>query len=427
MNSSDLGQEYKTMSLSLDRIKRFLSCNNIEYKRLKYIHIAGTNGKGSTAKMLATIFKDCGYKTGLYTSPHLIKINERIQINSECISDRDFNAIEKKYDKSFRKYKLTYFEKVTAIAFIYFVKKKADIVVLETGLGGRYDATNIITPLVSVITSVGLDHTEVLGKTLSKIAFEKAGIIKKQVHVVCGNIPRAALIQITEVAKDKKAQVFVFGKDFNSELIKYDWKTNSQRIVYSGQCVKREFFKVGLLGESQIYNTAVVIKVCELLKGFLNKIRFSVVKKSLRNIKFPARFDIRKIKIKNKKGSLIIDGGHNVQAVENFLRLYKQSPFYKKSNKLCFAIMQEKDYKKVVKILSGEFTNISLIKLDNSRAVDVSILKKEFLKHSFKKIDVLNDVSEIFENIKNNKTIIVLGSFFLAGRILQFIKGIKNE
>ncbi len=432
MISDDLGQEYKTMSLSLDRIKNFLSARNIEYKKLKYIHIAGTNGKGSTAKMLSEILKDCGYKTGLYTSPHLIKINERIQINSKHISDKDLNFIKKKYGKDFEKYKLTYFEEITAIAFIYFVKKKADIVVLETGLGGRYDATNIITPLVSVITSIGLDHTEVLGNTLKKIAFEKAGIIKENVPSVCGKIPQEAMKEIVRVAKDNNSQVFAFGKDFYAELIRYEQKKNFQCITYNVQCImynkrqeqqKKGRFELSLLGNAQIYNAAVVLKTCELLKNKLKKIDFNTIKKTLKNIKWPARFDTRKVKIKNKKCSLIIDGGHNEQAVENFLDLYKKSPFYKKENKLCFAIMREKNYKKVIEKVSEEFKYINLIKLDNSRAVNPKVLKKEFSKYiNGKNINIYDNISEMFENVKNNETIIILGSFFLAGKVIKFVE-----
>lgn len=424
MISSDLGQEYKTMSLGLDRIKNFLSDQNIEYDRLKYIHIAGTNGKGSTAKMLSTILENCGYKTGLYTSPHLVKINERIQINSEYISDKELKSIEKKYDKDFKKYRLTYFERITAIAFIYFVKKKTDVVILETGLGGRYDATNVVTPLVSVITSIGLDHTEILGKTLQKIAFEKAGIIKKSVPVVCGNIPASALKEIYKVARKNSSDVFVFGRDFDAKLIGYSKLFNCSTVQLFN--LQTDFLKISLLGQSQVVNSAVVLKVCELLKEKLNKISFNIVKKSLKNIKWPARFDIKKIKIKNRKYSFIIDGGHNVQAVENFLELYKRSPFYKNKNKLCFAIMQEKNYKKVIKMIACEFKNISLVKLDNSRVVDTKVLKKEFSKYiDNKNIHICDDISKVFDDVKNGETVVCLGSFFLAGQFIKYIEETK--
>ena len=174
MISVESGKEYKTMVLGLDRIKKFLFDIGIEYNRIKYIHIAGTNGKGSTAKTISEILISSRYKTGLYTSPHLIKINERIQINSLPITDKQLKSLDKKYSGISKKYKLTYFEYITALAFIYFVRNKVDVAVLETGLGGRLDATNIVTPLVSVITSIDFDHTEILGNTLKKIAFEKA-------------------------------------------------------------------------------------------------------------------------------------------------------------------------------------------------------------------------------------------------------------
>ena len=422
MISFEAGQEYKTMSLGLDRIKTFLSDLKIKYEKLNYVHIAGTNGKGSTAKILADVLTKSGYKTGLYTSPHLVKINERIQINSLCISDKDLALLDKKYNAVSKKYKLTYFEYITAIAFIYFVKNKPDIVVMETGLGGRFDATNIITPLVSIITSVGLDHTEVLGKTLNEIAFEKSGIIKRDIPVICGNIDKKALKEIYKTSKINNSKLFCFGKEFSAKSLKYDWKNFTQKIEYNG--IKENLkFDLSLLGQSQVYNCAVVLCTCELLKNKFNKINFKFINKELKNVKWQARFDIKKLMLNGKKCSFVIDGAHNMQAIDNFSDLYKTSPFYNKKNKLCFAVMQEKNYKRVIKKLSDTFKTVNLIKLDNSRAVDTEVLKKEFLKYiDEKKIFVYDDISKMFDCVKNNDIFVCLGSFFLAGNILKYIE-----
>ncbi|MBO7611241.1 MAG: bifunctional folylpolyglutamate synthase/dihydrofolate synthase [Elusimicrobia bacterium] len=425
MISVESGKEYKTMVLGLDRIKKFLSDIGVEYDKIKYVHIAGTNGKGSTAKTISEILIGSGYKTGLYTSPHLIKINERIQINSLPITDRQLKSLDKKYSNISKKYKLTYFEYITALAFIYFVKNKVDIAVLETGLGGRLDATNIVTPLVSVITSIDFDHTEVLGNTLKKIAFEKAGIIKKDIPVVCGNIKRDALCEIKKVAKTKNAKVFLYNKDFKAEHKSYNWKKLTQEIKYYG-LNKNLAVKFSLLGDSQVYNSAMALVVCEILKKDLTKIKFSIIKKVCKNIKWPARFDCRKYKTDSKKCSFIIDGAHNIQAIENFISLYKKSPFCKNKTKLLFAVMQEKDVKAVIKTVSKVFNNVSLLKVENSRAVDTNDLKKEFSKYiDNKNIYTYDTVKNFFKNIKNNDVYICLGSFYLAGTILNFIRGNK--
>jgi len=422
MISVEAGKEYKTMLLGLDRITKFLFDLNIDYNKLKYIHIAGTNGKGSTAKTISEILISSGYKTGLYTSPHLIKINERIQINSLPITDRQLTSLDKKYADISKKYKLTYFEYITALAFIYFVKSKVDIVVLETGLGGRFDATNIVTPLVSVITSIDFDHTEILGSTIKKIAFEKAGIIKDTVPVVCGNIKSHAVTEIKKVAKKKKATIYILNKDFSAKNISYNWKQFTQKIKYCG-LNKNLTTDFGLLGNSQIYNLATVLCVCEILSKLSLKINFKAIKSVCKNIKWAARFDIRKVKINNKKCSFIIDGAHNIQAIENFLSLYKKSPFYKKETKLLFAVMQEKDFKNVIKKVAKNFSNVSLLKINNSRAADINILKKEFSKYIDKKnICTYDTEKEFFGNIKNNDVCICLGSFYLAGTILKFIE-----
>jgi len=422
MISVESGKEYKTMLLGLDRIKNFLSNINIDYNKLKYIHIAGTNGKGSTAKTISEILISSGYKTGLYTSPHLIKINERIQINSLPITDRQLNNLDKKYADISKKYKLTYFEYITALAFIYFVKNKVDIVVLETGLGGRFDATNIVTPLVSVITSIDFDHTEILGNTIKKIAFEKAGIIKENVPVVCGNIQKAAVTEIKKVAKEKKSKIYIFNEDFKAKHISYNWKKFTQKINYCG-LNKKLALTFRLLGNSQVYNLAIVLCVCEILKKNLNKIKVNIVKSTCEKIKWIARFDYRKVRINSKKCSFIIDGAHNIQAIENFLSLYKESPFYKKETKLLFAIMQEKDFKTVIKKVAKNFSNVYLLKVDNSRAININVLKKEFSKYiNSKNIYTYDNEKLFFNNIKNNDVYMCIGSFYLAGTILNFIE-----
>ncbi|MFA7675445.1 MAG: folylpolyglutamate synthase/dihydrofolate synthase family protein [Endomicrobiia bacterium] len=414
--------EYKSMIPGLERIKKFLSQSDIKYNDIPYVHIAGTNGKGSTAKILSEILMFSGYKTGLYISPHLVKINERIQINSLPISDLELKKLYDKYLSLIKKHKLTFFEYITALALIYFKNKKVDIVVLETGLGGRFDATNVITPLVSIITSIDLDHSEILGKKLSQIAFEKAGIIKKDIPLVCGNIKKTALKEIKKAAEKQNSKVYLLDKDFKTTHLSYNWKKYTQKIEYKGLNSDIKF-DLSLLGKSQVCNVGVVLCACELLKNKKFEINFNSLIHILNNIKWQARFDIRKLKIDNKNITIVLDGAHNSQAIDNFLELYKESPFSNKRNKIVFAIMQEKEYKKIVKNISAIASSINLVNIDNSRAVKIEELQKEFLKYiDSKNISLYSDIKECFKNVKNNEILFCVGSFYLAGKIIKFIE-----
>lgn len=417
--------EYKQINLGLDRIKSVLYQASIEYNKIKYIHIAGTNGKGTTAKLLSDIFISSGYKTGLYISPHLIKINERIKINSKDISDNTLKEIKRKYYYLFKKHNLTYFEQITAIAFIYFCEQKVDICILETGLGGRFDATNIINPLVSIITTVALDHTEILGNTISKIAFEKAGIIKQNVPVVCGNMPNAALKQILTVAKNKSSKTYIFNKDFYAKNLNYDWGKYTQTVFYKGIRLSSNFV-YSLLGQSQIYNFAVVLCVFEILKEKFKNLKLNKIKKIFETVKFEARFDIRDFSCNGKKIKLIIDGAHNIQAINNFLQLYKQSPLKNKKQNVIFAVMEEKNYKNIIKKIASIANKVYLVNIDNERAVKQDILFEYFAKYIRKENIIKGSIKNCFKKLKNNETVLCIGSFFLAGNIIKFIEDNKN-
>ena len=418
--------EYKQINLGLERIKNFLCQANIKYNKIKYIHIAGTNGKGTTAKLLSDIFISSGYKTGLYTSPHLIKINERIKINSKDISDNSLKRIEKKYSYLFKKNKLTYFEQITAVAFIYFCEQKVDICILETGLGGRFDATNIINPLVSIITTVALDHTEILGNTIPEIAFEKAGIIKQNVPVIFGNMPNAALKQILKVAKNKSSKTYIFNKDFYAANLKYNWEDCTQVVAYNGIKINSKFV-FSLLGQSQVYNLATVLCVFETLRKKFKKLKLSNIKKVFKTAKFEARFDIRKFNFNGKEINLIIDGAHNIQAINNFLQLYKQSPLKNKKQNIIFAVMEEKNYQNIIEKIAHITNKVYLVNVDNKRAVKTDILFKYFAKYISKKNIIKCSIKNCFKKLNNRETVLCLGSFFLAGNILKFIKENKNE
>ena len=246
---------------------------------------------------------------------------------------------------------------------------------------------------------------------LGKCYLEGKGIEKNE---------NTALKWLKKAAEQNKAQIYIFNKHFKAKNVSYNWKNFTQKISYCG-ITKDLVLNFGLLGKAQVYNLATVLSICEILKDKLPKINFKTIKKTCKNVKFAARFDYRKVKINNKRCSFIIDGAHNIQATENFLYLYKKSPFYSKKTKLLFAVMQEKDFKSVIKSVAKEFGNINLLKIENSRAVNINILKEEFSKYTDEKnINCYDCKEDFFNDIKNNDVYICTGSFYLAGTILKF-------
>ncbi|MCU0641701.1 MAG: bifunctional folylpolyglutamate synthase/dihydrofolate synthase [Candidatus Margulisbacteria bacterium] len=268
------------MNLGLQRIEQLLDRLGNPQRKLKIIHVAGTNGKGSTCAMIAAILQAAGYRVGLYTSPHLFKYNERIKINGQDISDKDFSQGLTGIGREEQGLagKLTAFEALTALAFWYFAKKKVDYAVVEVGLGGRLDATNVVTPLISVITNIDLEHTSILGRTLARIALEKAAIIKPGVPVV------------TAEAKPEALQV-----------IKHQAEKKGSMLIQVGS--QGEGLPSALVGDHQKINAACAVVAVRLADIKVDK---ETILRGLTKVKWPARFQIVK-----KEPLTIVDGAHN--------------------------------------------------------------------------------------------------------------------
>ncbi|MGB2579699.1 dihydrofolate synthase/folylpolyglutamate synthase [Elusimicrobium simillimum] len=357
------------------------------HSKIKTIHITGTNGKGSTAATLALILQKAGYKVGLYTSPHIISPLERIQINGKNISARSMCAAVKKVLAA-EDAALNYFEVLSAAAFYYFAKNKVDYAVIEAGLGGTMDATNVVTPAVSIITSVGLDHKDVLGGTLRKVAANKAGIIKPGVPCVCGKLPGAPKSVIETVAKKNKSKL-VYAQPSN---IKVSYKTLSTTFKY-----KNKNYTVSLLGEAQAFNAALAIEAAALL---------GEKSPSKLNVKIPARFEI----IKHNGITLILDGAHNPDAIQN---LRKNLSGYKDCA-IVFAAMKDKDVKGMLGVLKKQ--KIYLTQLAAQRAAtaaDYGVAKTQIIP--------LKKVIKMALSGKLGKTVVFTGSFYLAAEVKKYL------
>ena len=287
-------------------------------KRLKYVHIGGTNGKGSTAAMTASILKKAGYKVGLYTSPYLYRFHERIQINGEQISDEDLASVTE-YVKGFAD-KMSdcpsEFALVCCIAFEYFARKQCDIVVLEVGMGGDADSTNVIAcPEVAVLTNIGLDHTEYLGNTLEEIAGTKAGILKENGRAVLYQSVPTVNQLLENICKERNI-TFCFA-NFDT-LVSLSHSLEGQTF----DCGKRKNLFLPLLGEHQLKNAAVVLSVVDALVESGWRITDENVRDGLEEVTWPGRFEVI-----GKAPLMVIDGGHNAQCIESLaenVRMYLQ-------------------------------------------------------------------------------------------------------
>jgi len=410
------------------------------------IHVAGTNGKGSTAAMIASALQVSGYNVGFYTSPHLIDLRERIKFNGEMIAKPELielvqqikPEIEAVNEKATHG-KLTTFEVLTALAFAYYKQKNADFQVMEVGLGGRLDATNVIYPEICLITSISLDHTEVLGNTLSKIAREKAGIIKPGSVVVSAPQEEEAEKVIEEVCAVSNARQIKVGKDITWRGISSD--INGQALEVTGRLDKYEL-TIPLLGDQQFENAAMAVSALEALaeRGF--NISHANIVDGLAQVKWPGRFQILK-----RKPYIVADGGHNPEAVgrlKNALEHYFGISAGKRSSIagvgeeqveiekaiMVFGASFDKDVSKVVSELSPLFDRVFIAVSRHPRALEAEKIQAEFARHDIEAHiaeSVATALSRAIETANKKDLICVTGSFFVVAEAIEYLEGLTTR
>lgn len=394
------------INLGLERIQNLLSLYDNPQNKIKCIHIAGTNGKGSTCAMIASILQYAGYKTGLYTSPHLVNYTERIKINAKYISKNDFAELLFDVVMTAEKNRIhaTEFEILTAMAFLYFYREKVDFAVIETGLGGRLDATNIIQkPLISVITSISLDHTDRLGNTIEEIACEKAGIIKKGVPVVTFKENLGI-----EIIKNKALESA-------SELFFIDYRNTLN-------------FNTTLKGSWQKQNMSLALKTVELLKNQGMEIPDNAIKEGLMNVQWAGRFQFI------QEMNLILDGAHNPDSAR-VLRETLDILYPNEKRIWIYSSISTKNYPKIMETLFIEDRKSDTVILTKSAApaaVHVQSLKKELQKSRFGGeiyfSESIKEAVEIFLNIRKDNSIgVLVGSLYSAGEFIVYFNQILKE
>ena len=323
------------------------------------IHVAGTNGKGSIAAFLSSVLARGGHKVGLYTSPHLVRFNERIQINGRSISDRHVaeaaGAVQRIYTQSEPP---TFFECATAMALYHFGLEKVDWAVLETGMGGRYDATNLVHPEVSIISNISLEHTEYLGNTLAKIAAEKAGVIKTGAGVVTATRQKSALQVIEQVAAQKEAPLYRLGKEIRIR------KHKQGGFTYTGKSRQWPGVKIGLKGDHQIINAALALGALELLLDKGLELTDEAVYGGLASTHWPGRLEVV-----SREPFVILDGAHNPSAVRTLRRFLENATSFRHLI-LVVGILQDKAWKPMLKELASFSDLMIMSRPQNERAAD---------------------------------------------------------
>jgi len=367
-------------------------------EKIRFIHVAGTNGKGSTCAMLESIYRAAGLRVGLFTSPHLVSFRERIQINRQLISESDVSRLVGEMQLLLKDFPAadhpTFFEVVTVIALKYFAEQKCDLVIWETGLGGRLDATNIVTPLASVITNVQLDHQQWLGETLAEIAREKAGIIKEKIPVISGAEEPDALKVISQIAAEK-----------NSPLT----------IVTRADAM--DDFQISLLGEHQKKNAALAVALARALRKKI-PVSEETIRRGLQTMQWAGRLQL----LERGEQKILLDGAHNpagAQALAGALQKY----FPAQKPALILGVMRDKDFSAMCKILAPLAAKIFLSPVGSERTADPKLLVQACGEaNPTVPIFVCENLGDALAKAAVEKFIVVTGSLYFVGEALELLQ-----
>lgn len=409
-------------------LKRLLNLLGNPQDKLKIIHIAGTNGKGSCCAFLSSVLREEGYNVGVFTSPHLIKYNERFKINDKDISDNEFcREIEKvqlavnKLFKDSEEY-FAFFEIITAAAFCWFNEKNVDYVILEVGLGGRLDATNVIEKSVlSVITSISLDHTQILGDTVEKIAYEKGGIIKKNCPVVLYCQGEKVYNVIDEICREKNAPLF-YTNDYQAEIIKEDFNST----IFNAKILDKAYknVEITMLGDYQIKNALNGLMCVEALKKNGVEINEKAVYNGFKNAYISGRME----KISDFP-CVFLDGAHNVGGCEELCSFLKGLKENGKKISLLMGVLADKSFNEMINDLSQNADNIVFTMPDNKRGLEAKELYN-CLEDKEKCVFYDDDYKKAFDyilNFKDSDVIICCGSLYLIGDLKKYYEEKKEN
>ncbi|MCE9526333.1 MAG: bifunctional folylpolyglutamate synthase/dihydrofolate synthase [Planctomycetales bacterium] len=432
---------YNLDSFKLDRMRQLLAGIGDPHLALRAVHLAGTKGKGSTAAMIAAVLQGGGYKTGLYTSPHLERLEERFAIDGICLPESEFVSLFAELVPVVERMDhgalsggsgggLTFFEITTALGFLYFARHNVDIAVLEVGLGGRLDSTNVCQPEVSVITSISYDHTKQLGNTLTEIAREKGGIIKPEVPVVSGVIDDEPRLVIEEIARQQNAPLLQRGRDFDFANAAYSAETHAQEFDYwernRNSISPLKGMQISLLGTHQCANAAVAIATLRQLASQNWNISESAIRQGLAVANCSAR-----VQVIGQNPTVIMDVAHNVASIQALVDVLKQQ-FPQARPTIIFASSRDKDVAGMLRVLLPACETLILTKyVTNPRAMETAELESiarevasQLPAATLQKIVVAPTPASAWERAcqVNSGLICITGSFFLAADMAEVLR-----
>jgi dihydrofolate synthase/folylpolyglutamate synthase len=397
------------MKLGLEPMQAMAAHLGNPQDNLRFIHLAGSNGKGSTAAFCESCLRAAGHRVGLYTSPHLVSIRERIQIDRVPISETDFGEGMSRVVGA-AEGEPTFFELMTALALGYFARERVDWVVWETGLGGRLDATNIVRPAVSVITSISLEHTQYLGTTVAEIAREKAGIIKPGIPVI-SDATGEAQEAIADVSREVGAPFFEVDRAVPAEDL-------GMRGAHQVARLEGQEYVLGLMGPHQVRNAACAVAA---LRQLPKPLEVSVIARGLASTQWPGRFQIV-----SESPLLVLDGAHNESAMETLLPTWRASLAERGINQapahLLFGAVADKDISGMARLLVREFKSVTLVRLANERSADPKDLAPQFDGLACELLDSLTGW-----HAPNGRPVLVTGSLFLVGEMLARLAGAGHD
>jgi dihydrofolate synthase/folylpolyglutamate synthase len=356
------------MVFGLRNIENIAQALGSPHADLRAIHIGGTNGKGSTAAMIDAMLREGGYRVGLYTSPHVVSFVERIQVNGQSITEKEVAEltarIKNRIEEAEIPEQFTFFDFTTAMAFLYFAESKVDVAIVEVGLGGRLDSTNILNPVVSVITNVSREHRDVLGESLEEIAGEKAGIIKEGVPLVTGVSQESVFLQLERICQQKKSPLYRLGKDFSSE------KQGEGCFHFRGRHQDLSRLKLNLLGEYQIENATMALGTLETLAEHGFRVNPEAVYRGLERVTWPGRLEVVR-----EKPWVVLDAAHNPSGARALREALSELFAYDRCY-LLLGIMKDKEVERIVSVLAPIAHETVLCRPSQDRAAPPERLKK---------------------------------------------------
>ncbi|WP_409301979.1 bifunctional folylpolyglutamate synthase/dihydrofolate synthase [Peribacillus sp. SCS-155] len=408
------------MDFGLERMESILRKLGNPERRIRNIHIAGSNGKGSTLNAMKSILMEEGLIVGSFTSPHLVKVNERIMINDRMIPDGEIIELVNQLYPFLEEKGATYFEILTIMAFMYFEKSDVDVALIETGLGGRLDSTNVIVPLLSVITSISLEHTDFLGNTLGEIAGEKAGIIKKGIPVICGPVPDEAASVIKQKAISEDAPFYQFNDRFQLESIN-KLKTN-QEITFRMDRTVLERVEVAMLGKHQAFNASLAIAAMLILNenyGF--QITEAGIRNGLRKARWAGRFEII-----SEQPVIILDAAHNPDGVNVLLETLKDRyPDF--AYNFVFTALRDKNFKKMIALLDEHANKMIFTKIQNDRAADAEeLFAASTARDKDWEQDWKNAIRKGIAATGDDELLVITGSLYFLADAIPFLKKVED-